>query len=188
MLYEVITQMAQLLDRHFEGGTYTLSHLFKDERQRIIGQIIAQRMDELLDTFRAIYQDHLALLRFLREAGMAIPAPLAAASEQIINAEALRLLEEESGDAVRLRELIAASERFELKLDESRIAYAASLKSHRLLAALAADPQSLELLRHAVDGVRLLRELPFGFDLWQAQNLYLEVRDSAAMSERNNFV
>lgn len=171
-----IALVSHLMDRHFGGGTSTLSQLFKDERQRIVKRIIGRKVDEILDNFRTIHEDHLALLRFLNDIGMAIPAPLAAVTEQIINDELLRILDAPISDPHRVRELFAEADRFDLKLDQAQLAYAAALKSRKLLSVLTESPDDLDRLRQAVDGLRLLRELPFAVDLWQAQNLYLELR------------
>lgn len=176
-----LEQTLRLVDRHFGGGTFTLSHLFKDEQQRIVKRIIRRQLDDILGHFRTIYEDHLALLGFLREIGMTIPSPLAAATEQIINDELLHILSDSSDNSARMRELLAEADRFELKLDQPQLSFAASGKGRRLLTELAKAPRDHAALRRAVDGLRQLRDLPWAIDLWQAQNIYLDIQDQTAV-------
>jgi alpha-amylase/alpha-mannosidase (GH57 family) len=164
------------LKRLFGTHLYTLTDLFMDERQRTVKEMIGTQIGKILEEFRHIYRDHLGLLHFLHENALPVPAPLSAAAEQLLNEEILLYLNSDEAFFGRIREKVESAKACDLKLDRILLTHAASQRSRSLLLALAAAPDDQQRLAQAIKDIDELLTLPWSIDLWQAQNIYFDIR------------
>lgn len=164
------------LKRLFGPHLYTLTDLFMDERQRTVKEMIGTQVGKILEEFRHIYRDHLGLLHFLHENALPVPGPLSAAAEQLLNEELLLYLSSDEPFFGRIREKVESAKACDLKLDRTLLTHAASQRSRSLLLALAAAPDDLQRLAQALKDIDELLTLPWSIDLWQAQNIYFDIR------------
>ena len=167
------------LKRLFGTHLYSLTDLFIDERQKTVKEMISVQITKILEEFRHIYRDHLGLLHFLHENALPVPAPLSAAAEQLLNEEILLYLRNDEAFSGRIREKVESAKAFDLKLDRTLLPHAASRRSHSLLLALAAVPDDQQRLTQAIKDIDELLTLPWPIDLWQAQNIYFDIRQQA---------
>jgi alpha-amylase/alpha-mannosidase (GH57 family) len=180
LLDQVDLQGAAVELKHLFGAhLYSLTDLFIDERQKTVNQIISAKVTKILEEFRHIYRDHLGLLSFLHENSLPVPAPLSAAAEQLLNEEILLSLRSDEAFTGQIREKVESAKAFDLKLDRSSLAYAASRRSRALLLALATAPDDQQRLAQAINDLDELLTLPWPIDLWQAQNIYFDIRHQA---------
>jgi hypothetical protein len=147
-----------------------------DERQRTVKEMIGTQIGKILEEFRHIYRDHLGLLHFLHENALPVPAPLSAAAEQLLNEEILLYLNSDEAFFGRIREKVESAKACDLKLDRILLTHAASQRSRSLLLALAAAPDDQQRLAQAIKDIDELLTLPWSIDLWQAQNIYFDIR------------
>lgn len=174
-----IEKVAMALKRLFGENLFTLTDLFLDERQRTVTQMISAQMAKILEEFREIYRDHLGLLHFLHENALPVPAPLSAAAEQLLNGEILLYLSSEEPFSGRICEKMESAKAFDLKLDRTLLAHAASQRSRSLLLLLAEVPDNQRRLAQAIEDLAELLTLPWPIDLWQAQNIYFAIQQQA---------
>jgi alpha-amylase/alpha-mannosidase (GH57 family) len=163
------------MDRHFGSHNYTLWHLFRDERRRVVGQVIAQNLEEIEATFRSLYENQFTLLRFLREIRMPIPKPLALPAEVVLVSRLRGLLEKRQPPTEELRQLADEVENLELPLDDPMLGMAAGRQIARQLEKFGHPPDNLDLLISLIETLEVLHSLPIKLDLWQAQNLFWEI-------------
>lgn len=167
------------LKRLFTAQLYTLTDLFMDERQKTVTRMISDQVARILEEFNHIYRDHLGLLHFLHENALPVPGPLSAAAEQLLNEEINSYLEGDTAFSGRVREKIASAQAFDLKLDRALLTHAASRSSHSRLLVLAAAPDDAQRLIQTIKDLEELMTLPWPIDLWQAQNIYFDIRHRA---------
>ena len=171
-----LQEAAVELKRLFGAHLYTLTDLFMDERQKTVKEMIGVQITKILEEFRHIYRDHLGLLHFLHENALPVPAPLSAAAEQLLNEEILLYLGSNEAFLGQIREKIESAKACDLKLDRTLLTHAASLRSRSLLLALATTPEDQQRLTQAITDIDELLSLPWPIDLWQAQNIYFDIR------------
>src|SRR6185369_14039903 len=80
----------RILDRHFEGVAYSLRSLFKDERRKVLREILRSTMEEVEAAYRQIYEHHASLMDFFGEIGSPLPSVLRLTSEFVLNARMRR--------------------------------------------------------------------------------------------------
>ncbi len=186
-----LADVTALVTREFEGRTHRLDDLFADERRRIIGIALHDRIEDYQRTFERMIRQDEDVLHRLGHLGYPIPKPIRAAAASFLDhrlPQELSHLEVEDGRLDAIRDLIERGESWgyqpEAELLEQRLSEAlrhilGELDTSADLPALVAKASRL------LDAAALLG---ISMDLWSVQNqlldAYLRVRDSESLDER----
>jgi alpha-amylase/alpha-mannosidase (GH57 family) len=107
------------LDHYFGAETYSLKSLFRDERKRIVTQIVDSTLTSIEKLYGDVYEHNVTLIGFLRDLSMPLPPILQVSSEFVLNNAIRRSLSDDNIDFERLRLLIRMAERSGIALDRS---------------------------------------------------------------------
>jgi alpha-amylase/alpha-mannosidase (GH57 family) len=168
-------QCLQILDHYFQGATYSLNSLFRDEKQRIVTQIVNSTLGDLDAIYQQVYEQHAPLIRFLAEFQMPLPTILRVSAEFVLGNAVRRCVAAEDLDLSRVRKLLASAAQQGITIDPRSLESALRVQLNRLIercAQSAASPESLQTLEALVSFARVL---PFKVDLWNPQNVYYEL-------------
>src|SRR5262249_43211402 len=72
------------LDEYFPGGLSSLSHLFLDERRRVLANVIRATLERHEETYGKIWEENRKLVHYLREADAPIPDALAIIAKHVL--------------------------------------------------------------------------------------------------------
>jgi len=168
-------EVIRSLDRFYGHADYSLTSLFTDEQRRIVQLILNSTLWDIENSLTTIYQDHASLLHYLSQAGLPKPPALTLAAGFAINAGLRRVLENEPVDVAQLRSFLALARADLVPLETATLSYIADLRMKRAMVELQMSSGSLEMLDRALALARTLTEMPFGLNLWQAQNIWYEI-------------
>lgn len=164
----------RLLDRHFAGATYSLKSLFRDERQKVVNEILSTTMAEAEAAYRQIYQNHAPLMGFLSGMGAPLPKMLHQTAEFVLNTGLRKEFLAEDMNLDRIRTLIETAAREKIQWDAAGLAYALNRRLGSMADELAVNPRQ-ERLRDFNAAVDMVKSLPFDVDLARVQNVYYEL-------------
>jgi alpha-amylase/alpha-mannosidase (GH57 family) len=165
----------RLVDRYYGHMDYSLTSLFTDEQRRIVQLILNTTLSDIENSLTAIYRDHASLLHYLSQAGLPKPPALTLAAGFAINAGLRRALEADRVDQPQLRSFLSLAKADQVPLDTATLSYIADGRMKRAMIDLQISSGSLETLERALALGRILAELPFDLNLWQAQNIWYEI-------------
>jgi len=168
-------EVIRLLDRFYGHADYSLTSLFTDEQRRIVQLILNSTLWDIENSLTTIYQDHASLLHYLSQASLPKPPALTLAAGFAINAGLRRVLEVDPIDVARLRSYLSLAKADLVPLEIATLSYIADLRMKRAMVELQMSSGSLEMLDRALALARILTELPFDLNLWQAQNIWYEI-------------
>ncbi|GAB4263151.1 MAG: DUF3536 domain-containing protein [Deferrisomatales bacterium] len=172
-----VAEVFRLQTRHFGRRVYSLRDLFRDAQRAILDRVRYATLDRVEGVYRALFQDNYALMSFLRDLGVPVPAALRAAAEQVVGADLVALFRGDGVDPERLARLLEEERKWGLRLDWELIGYVAGAWIDREVARWARRPEHrgpLESLRAVLEH---LGPSPAEPDLWRAQNAYAEVAE-----------
>ena len=164
--------LIRLFDRIFNGQTYSVQSLFRDEQRHILKLILKSTISEVESSLIAIYQDHASLLHFLSQSGVPKPPALNLAASFAVNAGLRRAIESEPIDALQLRAYRGLASADQIDLDKTVLSYITDQKMKRDMVHVHADFKNMQRLDNALLTARTVQELPFELNLWQAQNIW----------------
>ena len=170
-----LPEVVRLIDGYFGESAYSLTSLFNDEQRRILHRILVPTLDEVEFAMTAIHREHASLMHFLSRAGLPKPAPLAIAAQLAINSGMRRALEHEPIDAERILELLETSRTDMVVLETDKLGFLADQRMKHAMVSLQQDPSDAAALNYALSLARTLHALPFGLNLWQAQNIWYDL-------------
>ena len=173
-----LPECIRVLDRHFAGTSYSLKSLFRDQQRRIVNLILNSTLSEAETSYAQIYEHHAPLMQFLAELRSPLPKVLRLTAEFVLNRALRREFESETIDLDRIRMLLNTARRENTQLDAAGLAYVLRQRVNAMVDMLAADPGDTALLTMIDAVVALARSLPFEVDLWKAQNVYYQLRES----------
>ena len=164
--------VVRLIDQHFGAHSYTLWHLFTEEKRKILFKILEGNLRGLEADYRQIFESNYAIMQAMREMQIPLPEALSAPAEFVLNTDLRRLMEAPDVDLEGLRKLAKEYETWDFKPDGETLSYIASKKVGALMAAWAEKPGDVAGLEKVEDVLTILKRLDIGLDLWQSQNIY----------------
>jgi alpha-amylase/alpha-mannosidase (GH57 family) len=168
-------EVIRLLDRYYGHMDYSLTSLFTDEQRRIVQLILNSTLTDIEKSLTTIYDDHASLLHFLSQAGLPKPPALILAAGFAINAGLRRALDNDPIDQPQLRSFLSLAKADQVSLESATLSFIADQRMKRAMVELQMSSGSLEALDRALSLARILTELPFDLNLWQAQNIWYEI-------------
>jgi hypothetical protein len=178
-------KVIRLLDRYYGHVDYSLTSLFTDEQRRIVQLILNSTLWDIENSLTTIYEDHASLLHYLSQAGLPKPPALTLAAGFAINAGLRRALETDPIDQALLRSFLQLARADQVPLETATLSYIADLRMKRAMVELQLSAGSPEMLDRALGLARILVELPFEPNLWQAQNIWYEVLRTSSYALTN---
>jgi hypothetical protein len=168
-------EVIRLLDRFYGHMDYSLTSLFTDEQRRIVQIILNATLADIESSLTGIYEDHASLLHYLSQAGLPKPPALTLAAGFAINAGLRRALEADPINQPQLRSFLSLVKADQIPLETATLSYIAVQRMKSAMIELQTSSGSLEQLDRALALGRILAQLPFEQNLWQAQNIWYEI-------------
>jgi alpha-amylase/alpha-mannosidase (GH57 family) len=169
-----VNDCLRALDHCFGEDTYSLKSLFRDERKRIVTQIVDCTLADIDKLYGDVYENNVSLIEFLLDLAMPLPPILRVSSEFVLNNEIRRSLSSEKVDCERLQRLIKSATQKGIALDGS-VNMALRERLDRTMNRWSIDPFEVQTLSELEVLIPLVRAVSVEADLWQAQNTYYEV-------------
>jgi alpha-amylase/alpha-mannosidase (GH57 family) len=180
-----LTEILRRADRQFGSEHYALRRLFRDEQQRVLAVILRSALSEADASYRALYEEHAPLLRFLASRGIPPPRGLKIAAELALSTAVRHELESDEPDPARLTAVIEEAGGAGIALSEEGVGLAVEHSVERLAEALRAAPGDLARLEALERMVALARSLPFEVDFWKVQNAYYQTMKESLPESRS---
>lgn len=171
-----LPELIRSVDRNFGAGTYTLKFLFRDEQRKILDRILESTREEAESVYRAMYEEHAPLLRFLHDLGIPAPRRLQVAAELALRIQLLHAIQLPHFDVELIERLVQKAAQTGVELQETGdLGFALAHSIERLARRVRNRVDDLAQLQSWLSIVRLARTLPFPTSLWQVQNIYYDM-------------
>jgi alpha-amylase/alpha-mannosidase (GH57 family) len=172
-----VADLVRGLDEYFPGELLSLSHLFLEERRRVLADVIRATLEKHEETYRRIWEENRKLVHYLREVDAPIPEALALVARHVLEQQV-------TVELAALAELGAIPERVFTIVDEAReLGLTLDLTSRRglLYHALAqaiddiAVAPSGEGVARAIALIEGARRLGVPYGHWATQNRFFQL-------------
>ena len=160
------------ITNYFKYNNYSLWHLFKEEQQKILNQVLGSTMDDIETSFRQIYDHHYPLMQIKNDISLPLPRMLMTVVEFVLNRDISAALEAEDVDIKRFKQLVEEMKRWSFKRDQANFTFLASQRISSLMSRLSDHPDNIHLMEKIITILGLLGQLSLDLDLWKAQNTY----------------
>ncbi|MFP4081852.1 MAG: DUF3536 domain-containing protein [Candidatus Aminicenantes bacterium] len=170
-----IPGIISLIDKHFGAHNYSLWHLFKDEKRKVMNQILDSTLKELEGYFRQIYEHHYPVMKAMKDMKIPLPKALSTPVEFILNTDLRKLLESETIDLEEIKKLVEEFRTWPFQPDQTIFSFVACQKIDSLMKELSQKPDDLSLLKVIEELFRISHDLSLRLNLWKSQNMYFSL-------------
>jgi alpha-amylase/alpha-mannosidase (GH57 family) len=172
-----VADLVRGLDEYFPGGLSSLSHLFLDERRRVLASVIRATLDRHEETYRKIWEETRKLVHYLREVDAPLPEALAIVARHVLEqqvAAELQPLPELGAIPDRAFAIVGEAQTLGLTLDLAPLRFIMHRAVTQALDAIAEEPSSERVARATalIEGARRLG-VPYGH--WATQNRFFQL-------------
>ena len=169
------TDIIDLMDRHFDTHSYSLTSLFRDEQRKILSLIINKNLEEFNETYERMYEHSRPLMEFVRDSGMPLPKTVLIAAQPALNSAVKKVFMREEIDAEAVQRLVEHIRKWQVKIDAPATEYFMRLTLENLMQQLLADPWNFQLMQRIEKLLRLSRDINTEMIMWQIQNIYYKL-------------
>ncbi len=162
-----------LIDKHFGDHSFSLWHLFKDERRKVVEAILQDNLKALEADYRRIFETNRPIMETMVRIQIPLPETLLGPAAFVLNAEFRRLLEARETDLDRLSALVGEYQTWSLEPGKAGLGFPAGRKVEALMGQWAEDPRNAAALTSVERLLTALKPLELDLDLWKSQNLYV---------------
>ncbi|MFZ7127607.1 MAG: DUF3536 domain-containing protein [Desulfobacterales bacterium] len=165
----------QRIGGYFQDSIYSLTSLFRDEQRKVLGTILETTTQNTLAMYRQVYDNHVSLMRFIKNSSSRIPKALYTAGEIVLNSDLVVELGREELDHETVGRLIEDAERAGIDLDTDTLEFTLRSNLERLARRVKSTPEDPELLVRLKQAVEMAVELPLPVRFEEIQNLHFHL-------------
>jgi hypothetical protein len=173
-----LPEVVRRLDKHFLKMRYSLKSLFRDEQRKVLERILEPTLTRAGEVYGRLYDTHAALMRFLTDLGIPLPAVFRAAGENVINSGLRRAFEAGEIDVERAEKLLEEARQENVGLDREGLGLALQTAIERDMESVLHGDGDVERLRRIERAARLIDADTFDVNPWKIENLYYEMMQS----------
>jgi alpha-amylase/alpha-mannosidase (GH57 family) len=163
------------IDEGFQGHTYSLKDLFRDEQRRVLNQVIETTLEDSESSYRQIYEHQAPLLRFMSDCRIPVPTEMRATAEVALNGMLRHALEEPELNVAQIQNLLDEVRVAGAPLDTDGLALILRRNLERSSQGLIENPRGVEGVRKCRETVEAAKSLPLPLVLWAIQNRCFEI-------------
>ena len=172
-----VADLVRGLDEYFPGGLSSLSHLFLDERRRVLASVIRATLDRHEETYRKIWEETRKLVHYLREVDAPLPEALAIVARHVLEqqvAAELQPLPELGAIPDRAFTIVGEAQTLGLTLDLAPLRFIMHRAVTLALDAIA-ESASSERVNRATALIEGARRLGIRYGHWATQNRFFQL-------------
>ena len=165
-----------LMQSYFGSDKYTVWHLFRDEKRKILKQITDKSLLQVENAFRDIYNDNYQLMTGIRRSNIPIPEAYQNAVEFIVNQDLNSFFENGIFGVRELKRLAREFRKWDIGIgNEQSLNLAASERIFKEIKKLENGEASLSDIQNLNEILETLHEMGINLNSWKSQNLYFSM-------------
>lgn len=179
-----IAEIIRLLSAHFGRLDYSLRSLFRDQQREVLRSVIRGTLTEVKEAYHDLYTQNAALMRFMADLHMPLPAEFRLAAAYTLTEALRRAVQVAEPRIEAVVALLEEARQAGVDLDLASVAHTIQERLAVVGRAWREQPDDLQQLQRFGTLVSVARALPTSVDLADAQNLYASVRTTMLAAQR----
>ncbi|MEJ8757295.1 DUF3536 domain-containing protein [Pontibacter sp. H259] len=172
----MISEVIMLLDKHFESHNYSFWHLFRDDQNKILNQVLGYTMHAIEGDFEQVYYNNYPLMAAMHTLNVKLPRPLQVIVEYMLNKMMQDEVNADEPDLEEMKRLNQQAKRMQLKLEIEPITFAVSKRVERFMQQLEKQPENIALMQLLNKLLTALQTTVLKPDFWHAQNIAFRMK------------
>lgn len=168
--------MFSVMQKYFGPEKYNLWHLFKDEKRKVLKQIMDRSLKQVEGSFRRIYNRDYQLINTLHKDEIPIPSAYRTTLQYVLNSDLLDAFNQKYIDLLRLENIKSEFDKWDVKIsDSSGLEKKASITILKALERIAEEKGEVARINRLNELFKFLEHFDLKPSLYKSQNLYFEI-------------
>ncbi|MEM9858313.1 MAG: DUF3536 domain-containing protein [Bacteroidota bacterium] len=168
--------MFSVMQKYFGPEKYNLWHLFKDEKRKVLKQIMDKSLKQVEGSFKRIYNRDYQLINTLHNDEIPIPLAYITTLKYVLNADLSDSFDQQYIDLNRLENIKNEFDKWGVELDDSLgLAKRASVTVFKALERIANEKGDVKRIHRLNAFFSILEHFGLNPSLYKSQNLYFEI-------------
>lgn len=164
-----------IMQSYFGPDKYTIWHLFKDEKRKVLNEIMWKNLAQVENDFMEIYNRDYQFMSALLNDDIPLPNAYKLTLEYVLNTELMKLFEEEM-NLNKLNNLVNEFTKWDIKVtDEIALDHNAGVGIYKMIKKLEESDYSDKYLIQLNKVFKLLKDFRVKPNLRSSQNLYFKI-------------
>ena len=160
----------------FGTERFTIRHLFRDEKRKILKQITNTSLGQADIVFRVIYNDNYQLMTGMLQSNIPVPEIYSDAVQHVVNKDLHLFFEQDVLKIKRLKRLAKEYKKWKVTLtNEQSFKLIASERLFYELKKMAFSKVELKHLQTINKIFKIINEMQVELDIWKIQNVYFSI-------------
>lgn len=165
-----------LMQTYFGSEKYTIWHLFRDEKRKVLDMIAQESMAELESSLRRSYNRDYPLINALANNDIPIPNTYKTTFEYILNADLIRTFQSDKINIKEMERIVSELARWNLKIeDPGKLSRLASESVFKELKRISSERENVKRMQRLNRMFPLLEKFHLEPNFHKSQNLYFEI-------------
>ena len=165
-----------LMQQYFGPEKYTVQHLFRDEKRKILMQITANSLRQVEVELRDFYNDNYQLMSILAQNELPVPDAFKNAVQFVLNNDLHRFFENGNLHIRELNRIADELARWDIPItNEQSFKLVASERIFAEIKAIETNSATLRQLENLISILETLDAMPIGLNVWKSQNLFFSM-------------
>ncbi|MEO1434993.1 MAG: DUF3536 domain-containing protein [Bacteroidota bacterium] len=181
-------KVISIMQSSFGSESFSLDHLFRDEKSKVLNQLMDKNLQEVEASYRKIYRNNYQLMNALRQNQMPVPDAYKVTLKFLFNRRLKELFNSEKPlDLREMDQLGGEFKKWDVALSRSR------LLNLTISERLFREVNSLEIDKNAEDRINSLNQifehlvqLGLEMDLWKIQNRFIAFLEENRVGLKSN--
>ncbi|GJM34038.1 MAG: glycoside hydrolase [Saprospiraceae bacterium] len=178
-------QVIGLMQEYFGPEKYTIWHLFKDEKRKILQEITQKSIKLVESTFREIYNDNYQLMTGVLQSDIPVPHAYLNAVQYVVNQDLDYYINESNLSIREIKRLVSEFRKWKIVLnDEKSFKLSASERVYKEVSLINSTEVTLKQLQRIITILVMLEKMGISLDFWKSQNMYFSILQRFKKKER----
>lgn len=165
-----------VMQTYFGSDKFTVQHLFRDEKRKILHTITQDSLRKVEREFREIYNDNYQLMTMIAQSDISVPDAYLSAVQFVVNYDLNEFFANGNFDIRELHRLADELQRWDIQItNEQSFKLTASERIFREMKQLSAGNMNIKELETLLEVLEAIDSMTIGLNNWKSQNVYFSM-------------
>lgn len=166
-------EVINIMQQYFKGKAFSIWHLFRDEKRKILKQITDSSLEKAKLSFRNIYNENYQLMLGMRKSEIPIPASYKSMVQYVINDDLQRFFKYKDLLVNELERLIHEIKLWEISIiDKRSLQFTISERIFKEIYQIIHQHLPHDYIERLGEIIEKINSIGIEIDFWKSQNLY----------------
>ena len=175
-----------VVQKYFQQNNFTIWHLFRDEKRRILKEISEYNLQQAETAFRDIYNDNYQLMMGLQQSNIPLPDVYTSVIEYVVNQDLEQFFEQTELSTEEVERLNKEFEKWKVNITNPKtLALTAEERIFQEMQRMTDGKNDLRQIWSINKSLEMLPDIGLELNMWKGQNLYYSLLQAYRAGKRS---